>query len=230
MICGGDELSHTQNGNNNAYCQDNELTWLELGTERRSSKEFLEFVQQGGAHLAEQPVFQRRKFFQGRGIRGSDIKDISWFEPRGKEMSDEAWNAGFVKCLGVRLAGDLIGDVDERGEPIIGDTLLLLLNAHHEPIPFTLPATKDGHHWERLLDTADPAETTQTWKDAEPYPLKGRSLAVLRTRLPGGGRPDHVGGPDGNGAQSRAAAAAAEVTTNRTNRTNETRIYIALFV
>ena len=68
-------------------------------------------------------------------------------------MSDEAWNAGFVKCLGVRLAGDLIGDVDERGEPIVGDTLLLLLNAHHEPIPFTLPATRPEHHWERLLDT-----------------------------------------------------------------------------
>ena len=75
-------------------------------------------------------------------IRGSDIKDISWFEPDGKEMTDEAWDAGFVQCLGVRLAGDLIGDVDERGEPIVGDTLLLLLNAHHEPIPFTLPVAR----------------------------------------------------------------------------------------
>ena len=71
-------------------------------------------------------------------------------------MTDEAWDAGFVKCLGVRLAGDLIGEVDERGEPIVGDTLLVLLNAHHEAIPFTLPAHAAGQDWELLLDTADP--------------------------------------------------------------------------
>ena len=84
---------------------------------------------------------QRRKFFSGRSIRGSNIKDISFFEPTGKEMSDAAWNDPSVKCLGVRLAGDLINEVDERGEPIKGDTLLLLLNAHWEEIPFTLPDT-----------------------------------------------------------------------------------------
>ena len=99
-------------------------------------------------------------------------------------MSDEAWSSGFIRCMGVRLAGDLIRDVDERGEPIIGDTLLLLFNAHHEPIPFVLPVTKAEHHWERLLDTADHADPTQTWKAGEPYHLKERSLAVLRTRLP----------------------------------------------
>ena len=100
------------------------------GTWTTGSKQFLEFVQKRDLHLAEQPVFQRRKFFQGRAIRGSDIKDISFFSPSGQEMSDEDWNAGFVKCLGVRLAGDLIDDVDERGEPIVGETLLILLNAH----------------------------------------------------------------------------------------------------
>ncbi len=99
-------------------------------------------------------------------------------------MSDEAWNAGFVKCLGVRLAGDLIGDVDVRGEPIVGDTLLLLLNAHHEPLPFLLPLTKEEQHWERLLDTADPAESAEQWPGGQPYQLKERSLAVLRTHLP----------------------------------------------
>jgi isoamylase len=183
MICGGDELSHTQKGNNNAYCQDNDLTWLnwELNPEQ---EDFLEFVRKAARIWREQPVFQRRKFFLGRGIRGTGVTDISFFEPSGKDMSDEAWNAGFIKCMGVRLAGDLIGDVDERGEPIVGDTLLLLLNAHHEPLPFTLPAPKVGQHWERLLDTADTSETTQIWQDHEPYPLKERSLAVLRTRLP----------------------------------------------
>ncbi len=98
-------------------------------------------------------------------------------------MSDEAWNAGFVKCLGVRLAGDLIGDVDVRGEPIVGDTLLLLLNAHHEPLPFQLPLTKEEQHWERLLDTADPADSVEQWDGEKLYQLKERSLAVLRTRV-----------------------------------------------
>jgi glycogen operon protein len=183
MICGGDELSHTQKGNNNAYCQDNELTWLgwDLNDEQRA---FLEFVRTVTAIWREQPVFQRRRFFQGRAIRGSDIKDISWFEPSGQEMSDKAWNAGFVKCLGVRLAGDLIGDVDERGEPITGDTVLLLLNAHHEAIPFTLPATKTEHHWERLLDTADPGGEVLALDGGKQYPLQGRSLALLRTKVP----------------------------------------------
>lgn len=182
MICGGDELGHTQKGNNNAYCQDNELTWLnwELTDDQ---KQFLEFVRKAAKIWESQPVFQRRKFFQGRKLRGSDVKDISFFEPTGKEMSDEAWNAGFVKCLGVRLAGDLIGDVDVRGEPIIGDTLLLLLNAHYEPLPFQLPVTRGNQPWERLYDTADPADSPERWDGGQAYQLKERSLAVLRLPL-----------------------------------------------
>ncbi|HZT80881.1 MAG TPA: glycogen debranching enzyme GlgX, partial [Gemmataceae bacterium] len=179
MVLGGDELSHTQKGNNNAYCQDNELTWLnwELDDEQR---QFLEFVRLLASVRKEQPVFHRRRFFLGRKIRGSDIKDISWFEPAGKEMSDEAWDTGFVRCLGVRLAGDAIGEVDERGERIEGDTLLLLLNAHHEPIPLTLPATRSEHHWELVLDTAGLPEGAGPFDGGYQYPLQGRSLAVLR--------------------------------------------------
>ncbi len=182
MICGGDELSHTQNGNNNAYCQDNEMTWLnwDLSDEQRA---FFEFVKAVIRIWADQPVFQRRRFFQGRKIRGSDIKDLSWFEPSGKEMSDEAWHAPFVKCLGVRLAGDVIGDVDERGETIVGETLLLLLNAHHEPIPFTLPETKPEHHWETMLDTGDPEGKLRVFPGGQQFPLQGRSIAVVRARV-----------------------------------------------
>jgi glycogen operon protein len=182
MICGGDELSHTQKGNNNAYCQDNEITWLnwELNEEQQR---FLNFVRMVTEIWRRQPVFQRRKFFLGRKIRGSDIKDISWFDPSGQEMSDKAWGAGFVRCLGVRLAGDLIGDVDERGEPVVGETLLLLLNAHHEVIPFTLPATKGEHHWECLFDTASDQTDPLAYPGGQKYALQGRSLAVLRTRL-----------------------------------------------
>ncbi len=183
MIRGGDELSHTQKGNNNAYCQDNELTWLDWDHDPRR-REFMDFVRKVVRVWRDQPVFQRRKFFLGRKIRGSDVKDISWFEPSGKEMSDDAWNVGFVKCLGVRLAGDVIDDVDVRGEPIVGDTLLLLLNGHHEPLPFTLPGTKPEHHWERLLDTADQSEDNKALNGGEAYPLRERSLAVLLTRRP----------------------------------------------
>jgi isoamylase len=183
MICGGDELGHSQNGNNNAYCQDSELTWLnwELNEEQQ---QFLEFVRTLTRFRQEQPVFQRRKFFLGRPIRGSNIKDISWFGPGGQEMSDEDWNAGFVRCLGVRLAGDATGVVDERGEPVEGETVLVLLNAHHEDIRFALPVTRSEHHWETVLDTAVDVLKPTPMQGGEQYPLQGRSLVVLRTRLP----------------------------------------------
>ena len=183
MLLGGDELSHSQKGNNNAYCQDNELTWLNWGLDERK-RNFLEFVQRCGRIWREQPVLQRRKFFQGRAIRGSEIKDISFFSPDGMEMNDDAWNAPFVRCIGVRLAGDVINEVDERGEPVVGDTLLLLLNAHWEQIFFSLPTTKPEHVWETLLDTTDAQMPIRVCRGAEKYPLFGRSLALLRTTRP----------------------------------------------
>ena len=180
MLLAGDELSHTQNGNNNAYCQDNELTWLNWELDERKQK-FMDFVRKCTRIWREQPVLQRRNFFLGRAIRGSDIKDISWFEPYGSEMSDEAWNAQFVRCLGVRLAGDLLNQTDEHGQPIVGDTLLLLMNAHWEQIQFTLPQTRKEHQWQLMIDTANPDAKPQIFVGGQRYPLKGRSLALLRT-------------------------------------------------
>jgi isoamylase len=183
MICAGDELSHTQQGNNNTYCQDNEITWLNWSLDERRRK-FLDFVKEVARIWRENPVFQRRKFLQGRRIRGSGIKDISWFAADGTEMSDEDWNAGFVKCLGVRLAGDLIGEVDEHGETVSGDTMLLLLNAHHEAVAFTLPQTRDEHVWERLFDTADERDggALPRFTGTAQYRLQGRSVVLFRTR------------------------------------------------
>jgi isoamylase len=181
MLSGGDELSHTQDGNNNAYCQDNELTWLRWDLDERKQK-FLDFVRKVIYLWKTQPVFQRRKFFLGRAIRGSDIKDISFFNPSGKDMSDADWNAGYVKCMGVRLAGDLINDETDRGEPIVGDTLLVLFNAHWEPISFTLPETRDGHVWHLTLDTANLDPDDRLYAGGEQYPLRDRSLAVLAAR------------------------------------------------
>ena len=181
MLLAGDELGHSQQGNNNAYCQDNELTWLnwELTEEQQAWCEFVRALTQ---LRRTQPVFQRRKFFQGRAIHGAGIQDISWFEPSGQEMTEEAWNTGYARCLGVQLAGDLIGEVDERGEDIVGDTMLLLLNAHYEAIPFALPATWEGEVWERLLDTAEPQSPPLMCTGGQQYELQGRAMAVLRTR------------------------------------------------
>jgi isoamylase len=184
MIVAGDELSHTQHGNNNTYCHDNELTWLDWSLNDERKRNFLEFAKKCTAIWREQPVLQRRKFFMGRPIRGNDIKDISFFEPSGREMSDEAWNDPHVKALGVRLAGDMMNELDERGEPIVGDTLLLLINAHWEEIHFTLPITRTGHVWETLVDTRDPDAPLRVCRGGEQFPLFGRSLALLRTSIP----------------------------------------------
>ncbi|HKZ04790.1 MAG TPA: glycogen debranching protein GlgX [Methylomirabilota bacterium] len=183
MLLAGDELSHTQEGNNNAYCQDNELTWLNWELDQRQA-EFLEFVKQVSRLWQTQPVLQRRKWFQNRSIRGTGIQDILWFTPGGQEMSDTDWGTDFVKCLGVRLAGDLIGHVDERGEPVTGDSLLLLLNAHHEPLPFTLPGLDAGHRWEPILDTSGEKIPPEVGAGGTPYPLSARSFAVLRRAGP----------------------------------------------
>lgn len=180
MLLAGDEIGHTQQGNNNTYCQDNELSWLnwDLDEERRG---LLRFVQRLTELHRTQAVLRRRTFFQGISLRGSE-KDVTWLEPSGREMSDEAWNAGFVRCLGVRWPGDAIDAVNERGERLRGDTLLLLFNAHHEALPFTLPVHSSARPWERLLDTAMPEAEAVAFAGGEPYPLQARSLAVLRIR------------------------------------------------
>jgi glycogen operon protein len=185
MLLAGDELGHTQRGNNNTYCQDNELSWLDWEMTPQK-QEFLDFVRAAVRLWKAQPVLQRRHFFQGRSIRGTDIRDISFLSPDGHEMTDEAWDAEFTKCLGMRLAGDLIGEEDERGRPIVGDTLLVLLNAHEGPVPFALPPHKEGQEWELVLDTGRPEFAPESRPDNEPYPLSGRSLAVLRIRVPEG--------------------------------------------
>ncbi|HXE52208.1 MAG TPA: hypothetical protein VN541_04300, partial [Tepidisphaeraceae bacterium] len=183
MIRAGDELSQTKYGNNNTYNQNNQLTWLNWELDPRQQS-FLEFVKTCARIWREQPVLKRRNFFNGRPIRGTDIKDISFFEPCGREMNDQACNAGFVRCMGVRLAGDIINEVDEHGEPIVGDTLLLLLNAHWERIEFTLPETLPEHRWQSMIDTNTPDAPPRIFEGGEKYLLEGRSLALLRTTRP----------------------------------------------
>jgi len=181
MLCGGDEISRTQRGNNNAYCQDNEVTWFDWNLSRQAQT-LLAFTHKLITLRRSHPVFRRRRFFQGKGIQGSEVKDIAWFRPDGKEMTEEEWNTGFVRCFGMRLAGDAIEEPDAKGRPIVDDTFLVLMNAHHEPLPFVLPAHKRGVRWELVVDTAGDIDKkrSRVYKGGEPYQLESRSLAVLR--------------------------------------------------
>jgi glycogen operon protein len=179
MLRAGDELSHTQQGNNNAYCQDNELSWLHWDLDDRQQR-FLEFMGKVVELKHGEPVLHRPKFFQGRPIRGTDLKDIQWLDPSGEEMSDEGWQAGFVRSIGVRLNGNAIYETDEQGSTLVGNTLLLLFNADANEISFVLPAVDDQQRWALEFDTsADSMEVHETIL-AEPYLLQGRSIAVFR--------------------------------------------------
>ncbi len=181
MLLGGDEVARTQAGNNNTYCQDNELSWLNW-TVTRAARRQLEFTRRLIRLRLAHPVFHRRRFFQGRRIQGSEVKDLSWFRPDGREMTAEEWTSGFTRGLGLRLAGDAIEEVGEDGAPITDDTFLILLNAHHEPLEFVLPAHRARVRWELCLDTRawDPRALPRTFKAGDRYPLQGRSLALLR--------------------------------------------------
>jgi glycogen operon protein len=152
MILAGDEWGRTQQGNNNPYCQDNEVSWLDWNLDAEQSA-LLEFVCTLVRLKLDEPVLHRPKFFQGRPIRGTDIRDIWWLESNGQEMTDESWGSSFVRCLGVYLPGDAMADVDERGERLAGNSLLLLLNAHTETVDFMLPTCNDDR-WTLLFDTA----------------------------------------------------------------------------
>jgi isoamylase len=183
MISHGDELGRTQDGNNNAYCQDNEITWIDWDLDDRR-KALLDFTSRLIAFRLAQPGLRRRKYFQGRAIRGTEIKDVAWLTPDGHEMSDEAWNADFVRSLGMLLSGNAIEEVDERGAPVVGDSLLVLLNAHDDTVPFTLPDVDADHQWERVFDTAEPDVDDRRYAAGGKYPLAGRSVAVFKVTPP----------------------------------------------
>jgi glycogen operon protein len=184
MLCSGDEMGRTQRGNNNAYCQDNEISWVDWNLSK-TQQALLAFTRSLIALRQKHPVFRRRRFFQGRRIRGAEVKDLYWLRPDGKEMTDDDWSQGYVRCLGVRLAGDAIDEKDPKGRPLLDETFLLLLNAHHEPRPFTLPAHKRGVRWQPVFDTAlydRNGNPVRLLRGGDQYDLEARSLALLRLR------------------------------------------------
>ena len=181
MLLGGDEWGRTQKGNNNAYCQDNEISWFDWRHDEKQ-KQFLEFTRKLIWFREAHPVFRRPKFFQGRRIRGSEIRDVMWFNPGGSEMSDEEWASPFVRCVGMLLSGDTVDVVNFEGEPIRDDTFLLLMNAHYEAIPFVLPG-QENLEWQLILDTMDPngflAEPKKI-ASGDDVDLRGRACCLLQ--------------------------------------------------
>ena len=180
MLVAGDEFGRTQRGNNNAYCQDNEISWVNWQL-TDADRRLTDFVARVIGLLNAHPVFRRRKFFHGRPIRGGGVKDLQWLTPEGHEMSDDEWSHAYAHCLGVYLSGSGITETDERGRSLRDDNFVLLVNAHHEPVPFVLPAPARETHWLAVLDTfAADAFPAERWFGAHsPYPLQARSLALL---------------------------------------------------
>ena len=191
MICGGDEIGRTQNGNNNAYCQDNEVSWYDWDLDRGERK-LLAFTQRLIDLRKEHPNLRRQKYFQGRAIvpskvqggevHGKQVQDITWLRPDGQEMVEEEWSAGWVRCLGLQLSGKTLDHVDALGQTAIDDTFLILLNPHWEPIDFYLPNRLGETAWELVLDTRTPDEPEECFRmeAGKPYNLVQRSLALFK--------------------------------------------------
>jgi glycogen operon protein len=179
MLLGGDELGRTQGGNNNAWCQDNEVSWVKWSA---VDKALLEFTRWLIAFRREHPVFRRRRWFQGRPIRGT--VDIGWFQPDGQSMTDEDWTAGHARSLGVFLNGGAIQTHDDRGRAIIDDSFVLMFNAQTEPVEWTIPAAY-GTRWQLVLDTAQLQPETDPIEVSERITTSTRAVVILKKAAAG---------------------------------------------
>ena len=180
MICGGDEIGRTQHGNNNTYCQDNENSWYDW---EDMDDELFAFVGRVIHFRHDHAVFQRRRWFVGRPLHGAEAGDIGWFKPDGQPMTDEDWNTGLTRTLGVFLNGKAIPTPDSRGEPVIDDSFYILFNAHQEAVDFKLPISPWGERWTKVIDTGrlipDLREQHQL-RAGEAVRVEGHSMMVLR--------------------------------------------------
>jgi glycogen operon protein len=183
MLWAGDEFARTQGGNNNAYCQDNEIGWVDWKRVRENS-ELLDFTRELIKFRAKHPVFRRSRFFEGRDFSLDQIKDITWLRPDGKEMRGEDWGTGWAQCVGVQLDGRDLPELDEHGKPRTDSVFLLLLNAYHEPIGFTLPAALSAGKWHLRFDTSHGWAGTSgpsvvALDPSSKYSLSDRAMAVF---------------------------------------------------
>ncbi len=173
MLLGGDEIGRTQRGNNNAYCQDNDVSWFDWN---HADGELLAFTRNVVALRRAHPIFRRRRWFQGRPIRGTP--DIAWFRPDGAEMDDADWETGYAKSVAVFLSGEGIPDRDERGMRVTDDWFLLVLNAHDQPIDWTLPSHGVAR-WRVVLDTTGETAIDLHLDLEKPFAVPARSVTLL---------------------------------------------------
>ncbi|WP_074634256.1 MULTISPECIES: glycogen debranching protein GlgX [Nitrosospira] len=175
MLLAGDEFSRTQQGNNNAYCQDNEVSWIDWAG---IDQDLCEFTRRLVAFRHAHPAFRRRRWFQGRAIHGADYSDIAWFSPAGEQASEEPWGGWLAKSLAIFINGETIPNPNARGEPVTDNSFYLIFNAHHEALDFTLPAARWGQSWLPVLNT------TQGWvEDAIPLQAGARLTVAPRSMV-----------------------------------------------
>jgi isoamylase len=206
MLLGGDEIGRSQSGNNNAYCQDNELSWYDW---KDVDEPLLEFTRRLVAFRRAHPSLHRRRWFQGQ-LRGRI--DIDWFRPDGRQMTDDDWHADFVRSVGIFLNGEAIAGRDSRGQRVTDESFALLFNAHDEPIEWSLPA-RYAKCWSRELDTAEPADSsgeTPAVGPDETVVCQGRSVVVLRATAPGEGGDVPVDESEEPGVSTQAGGDDAE--------------------
>jgi isoamylase len=180
MILGGDEFGRTQGGNNNGYCQDNEISWFKWD---QVDDGLMAFVTRLIQFRKKHPVFQRRRWFLGRSLRGSHVSDIGWFKSDGEQMSDGDWQTHFARSVGVFLDGKGIPTPDDRGEAITDDSFYLLFNAHYESMRFKLPTCPWGDRWEKVIDTNEPVPDLREhreWGAGEEIDVQAYAVVVLR--------------------------------------------------
>jgi isoamylase len=183
MISHGDEIGRTQRGNNNAYCQDNEITWVdwELSAEQQ---EMLDWTRRVVRFMRQHSILRRRDYFSGRPIRGAGIKDISWLRPDGQEMSDSDWANEAFHALAFRLHGAAAGHFDDQNRPIIADTLVILMNSFDHDVEFLLPRTVGRLKWQLALDTAEPDARQREYAPRSTITVRGRSMVILEHPTP----------------------------------------------
>lgn len=182
MLVAGDEWGRTQQGNNNAYCQDNEISWLNW---EHVDPKLLEFSQKLVAFSKAHRSFRRKDWFRGLPIKGVGLEDIAWFLPEGTEMPDESWNHDFAKSLGIYLNGKGIRHVNKKGEPIYDDNFYLVFNAHYEPVTYVLPPEKYGQEWHKVIDTSEGTidENGPVFNAGAQVTVDSRSVMVFKNIL-----------------------------------------------
>ncbi len=179
MLCGGDEIGRTQNGNNNAYCQDNEISWYNWKLDERQRR-LLAFTRKLIALRTAHPNLRRRRFFQDREVRHSSLKDIAWYRNNGEEMTQEQWDAGWMRSIALMYNGNTLDVVDDMGLPIFDDSFLILLNSYHDCVTYTLPPSPKGRGWILIMDTSDIERPFKSVSIKGQMDVRGRSVVLLQ--------------------------------------------------